>query len=425
MASVTLVALKTPPSSRPHAFGRPSNIWQYLDFVHERNTPPSGEQTLTAFSEASDGGDSDDGELTPTSGGANDGIVGRSRGDEQLQKRGYENRQRGSKVSIADGEGGIKRHSKAHKGSSSLIFGVSSFPDLHHAGRLRDHQGSRRTLAISASSPSALAGAGLRVVGGSGFNASEIMRRLNALGTSSSTPLLPVSPTNNAHGIESPTNQGQQANVGSGNFVGTGTALQLATPGAAAVAVGTGTPPAAVVVPVSDAEKLRNDFNSQATRLSYGCSVALELFNGHLMMVGSPDGQVRVQSLEKIHMQAKGYKDRAIFTLLDLADVRSAGSIRYGDSVWLQLSVGPGEVSWEQGGVLGAKVREAPQLKALGLLDDDSIRNDVQAPTSVGYPVPIMAYLPKVCRFLVSLMICEVNMNFLCFCRAVMMEIYK
>lgn len=47
--------------------------------------------------------------------------------------------------------------------------------------------------------------------------------------------------------------------------------------------------------------------------------------------------------------------------------------------------------------MLGAKVREAPQLKALGLLDDDAIRNDVQAPASVGYPVPVTAYLPKVC----------------------------
>ncbi|RLN60669.1 hypothetical protein BBJ29_008325 [Phytophthora kernoviae] len=114
------------------------------------------------------------------------------------------------------------------------------------------------------------------------------------------------------------------------------------------------------------------------------------------MMVGSPDGQVRVQSLEKLQIpQVKGYKDRAIFTMLDLVDVRSAGSIRYGDSVWLQLSVGPGDVTWEQGGVLGAKVREAPQLKALGLMDDDAIRNNVQAPAIVGYPIPVTAYLPK------------------------------
>ncbi|EGZ12685.1 hypothetical protein PHYSODRAFT_438959, partial [Phytophthora sojae] len=209
------------------------------------------------------------------------------------------------------------------------------------------------------------------------------MRRLNALGTSASTPALSASPTNNLHTMESTTNQNQQ---------GGATPLQLATSGVAGQGANGA---AAVVVPVSDAQKLRNDFNSQATRLSFGCSVALELFNGHLMMVGSPDGQVRVQSLEKLQIQAKGYKDRAIFTLLDLADVRSASSVRYGDSVWLQLSVGPGDVSWEQGGVLGAKVREAPQLKALGLLDDDAIRNDVQAPASVGYPVPVTAYLPK------------------------------
>eukprot|EP00644_Phytophthora_capsici_P017341 jgi/Phyca11/46491/gw1.57.138.1 len=186
------------------------------------------------------------------------------------------------------------------------------------------------------------------------------MRKLNALGTSASAPV-----------IDNPVNPAVQLTQ----------SASLMAPAAA--------------VPVSDSEKLRNAFNSQATRLSYGCSVALELFNGYLVMVSSPDGQTRVQSLEKLQSQVKGYKDRAFFTLLDLADVRSAGSIRYGDSVWLQLSVGPGDVSWEQGGVLGAKVREAPQLKALGLLDDDAIRNDVQAPAIVGYPVPVTAYLPK------------------------------
>ncbi|ETM03767.1 hypothetical protein L917_00054, partial [Phytophthora nicotianae] len=216
------------------------------------------------------------------------------------------------------------------------------------------------------------------------------MKRLNALGTSASTSIIPpASPSNNGHGIENLPTQSQTlpGNQGSGF-------IQTSTTPSSGIAVPAGS--TANIAPVSDAEKLRNDFNSQATRLSYGCSVALELFNGHLMMVGSPDGHVRVQSLEKLQTpQAKGYKDRAIFTLLDLVDVRSAGSIRYGDSVWLQLSVGPGDVSWEQGGVLGAKVREAPQLKALGLLDDDSIRNDVQAPAAVGYPVPVTAYLPK------------------------------
>jgi hypothetical protein len=82
-------------------------------------------------------------------------------------------------------------------------------------------------------------------------------------------------------------------------------------------------------------------------------------------------------------------KHRAVFTLIDLADVRSAKSIRYGDAVWLQLSVGPGDASWEQGGVLGTKVREAPQLQALALRNDTSIRNDAQAPAVIGYPAPV------------------------------------
>lgn len=225
-------------------------------------------------------------------------------------------------------------------------------------------------------------------MGGSTFNSAEIMRRLHALGTSASTPVLPTTLTNGeTTALANSSNQGP---------AGLATPLQLSTPGAVAPGASTTVSTTAVPIPLSDAEKLRNDFNSQATRLSYGCSVALELFNGHLMMVGSPDGQARVQSLETLQTpRSKGYKDRVIFTLLDLADVRSAGSIRYGDAVWLQLSVGPGDVSWEQGGVLGAKVREAPQLKALGLMDDDAIRNNVQAPLVVGYPIPVTAYLPK------------------------------
>ncbi|KAL3662211.1 hypothetical protein V7S43_012542 [Phytophthora oleae] len=328
-------------SSRPHTFGRSSNVWQYLDLVHDRSTPLSGERALSALSESTDNESEEEEEV-------------------QTHSRRLNEPRHVSLDSRSSSKGpieGSKRPSRSHKGSLS---GVSSLSDLYNPARLREQQGSRKTLLVNA---------GLRVTGASTVNSTEIMRKLNALGTSSSAPVLPVSPT--THGIENPANPA---------LLSTQTASPMAP---------------VAVVPVSDSEKLRNAFNSQATRLSYGCSVALELFNGHLMMVSSPDGQARVQSLEKLQSQVKGYKDRAIFTLLDLADVRSAGSIRYGDSVWLQLSVGPGDVSWEQGGVLGAKVREAPQLKALGLLDDDAIRNDVQAPAIVGYPVPVTAYLPK------------------------------
>lgn len=198
-------------------------------------------------------------------------------------------------------------------------------------------------------------------------NGQEVIKRIQALGTSASMPLL--TPTS---GSLNPVLAPQSS-----------TAQALAATAAAAPVV-------------SDAEKLRNDFNSQPSKLYYGCSVALELFNGHIMMVGSPDGLVRVQSLESLQApQIKGCRDRAIFTLIDLTDVRSANTIRYGDAVWLQLSIGPGETSWEQGGVLGAKVREAPQLKALALSSEDQIRNTAQAPLVVGQPVPVKAYLPK------------------------------
>lgn len=197
-------------------------------------------------------------------------------------------------------------------------------------------------------------------------NGQEVIKRIQALGTSASMPLL------------TPTSGNPSATM----------APQVST-----LAI-------AVVPTVSDADKLRNDFNSQPSKLYYGCSVALELFNGHIMMVGSPDGHVRVQSLESLQgPQIKGCRDRAIFTLIDLTDVRSANTIRYGDAVWLQLSIGPGETTWEQGGVLGAKVREAPQLKALALSSEDQIRNAAHTPLVVGQPVPIKAYLPKATCF--------------------------
>ncbi|KUF89608.1 hypothetical protein AM588_10006890 [Phytophthora nicotianae] len=320
--------VRTPSSSRPHTFGRSSNVWQYLDLVHERNNQPSRER-LAAFSESIDGDESDEDDEFPTQG-----------------NKSAKSKQRGSKTSNPQDE----NSSRLHRSSTPLLPNVASLPDLSHSARLREQQ---KSLGISTSSPSTLVGAGLRVVGGSNVNSADIMKRLNALGTSASTSIIPpASPSNNGHGIENLPTQSQTlpGNQGSGF-------IQTSTTPSSGIAVPAGS--TANIAPVSDAEKLRNDFNSQATRLSYGCSVALELFNGHLMMVGSPDGHVRVQSLEKLQTpQAKGYKDRAIFTLLDLVDVRSAGSIRYGDSVWLQLSVGPGDVSWEQGGVLGAKSRD-------------------------------------------------------------------
>ncbi|RLN92463.1 hypothetical protein BBJ28_00002902 [Nothophytophthora sp. Chile5] len=406
----------TPPGSRPHTFGRSSNVWQYLELVSELKTPLVDGQSPFGLSGLTDEGDSEDDDLmsSESDGGDDDDEIGselggkmeggariRHREDQTTRRRGSE-----ATTAAAGSSTAGRRRSGGRKASSSLMKSVVSLPNLQPPSR---RQGSKKELTIATTSSTLTsATAGRSAVGGRpSFNSVEIMKRLHALGSSASAPLLAASPFGTGgNTIDNPAlftgAQGQekaaanQAAAASGSTAttpltlpspSTGTASSSAAAGAMAVA------PA----PLSDAEKLRNDFNSQATRLSYGCSVALELFNGHLMMVGSPDGLVRVQALEKLQLpQTKGYRDRAIFTLLDLADVRSAGSLRYGDSVWLQLSVGPGDVSWEQGGVLGAKVREAPQLKALGLLDDDAIRNDVPSPAVVGCPVPITAYLPKV-----------------------------
>ncbi|RHY50518.1 hypothetical protein DYB38_003317 [Aphanomyces astaci] len=157
-----------------------------------------------------------------------------------------------------------------------------------------------------------------------------------------------------------------------------------------------------------DTAKLRNDFSAQSdARIYFGSTVALELFNGDMMMVSVADSSVVVHPLEHIKHQAKGARDKLLFTLVNLHELRSANAIKYGDSVWLQLSVGTGETSWEQGGVLGAKVRKAPELNALTLsqkrscnpLDPsdnkDSCGQDPDVLINVGFPVPVKAYLPK------------------------------
>ncbi|KAJ0391524.1 hypothetical protein ATCC90586_011711 [Pythium insidiosum] len=326
-ASADLAAIAKSRSSKlPRAFGRTSNVWQCVDTVHSRLSPPPPPQVAAR---------------------------------------------------------------RSTRGPSHVVPGVRSAAaePCQRQERLGAAVGSKRgsilgNLSGNGPPPSQSMASVKRV---STINAGEIMRRIQSLGTSASAPSLPGAA---ASAVPSP---GPPVNTGA---IPPSTAA--AAPPATTPAEGIGTAPP---VAVSEAERLRNDYNSQYSRLYYGCSIALELFNGHLMMVNCADGRVGVQALEK--MQLKGAsattagRHRAVFTLIDLADVRSANTICYGDAVWLQLSVGTSEFSWEQGGVLGAKVREAPQLMALALADDDSVRNDVPAPAVVGYPVPIRAYLPK------------------------------
>ncbi|TMW55542.1 hypothetical protein Poli38472_010424 [Pythium oligandrum] len=315
---------------RPRAFGRTSNVWQYMEAVQERMTPSVKDRRPTRLNE--DEEEEEDRDESP------EDDVPRTK----ARKLSWERKQR--RIS-----------------ANTSLKSIKSLPELPAASTTASPQPTSPS--FKAATPASKR---------QHVNTTEIMRRLQSLGTSASMPaLLSASPVATA-----PLSPLPHASV----------------------------PPmtATMTVPasntISDAEKMRNDFNSQSCRLYYGCSVAFELFNGHLMMVNCPDGHVGVQALESMHLKGPSTpsgKHRMVFTLIDLADLRSANPIRYGDAVYLQLSVGTGEMSWELGGVLGAKVREAPQLKTLALHDDDIIRNDALAPATVGYPVPIKAYLPK------------------------------
>lgn len=403
---------------RPRAFGRTSNVWQYVESVHERLTVSAQvrESALdvveatdeTEETEDDDNSDDDPRRRTTRSNGMEsfrrpNADTEEEKGREQSTPLQQLSKRKLSKSTAAQGSGGGGARSK--RPSKSGLKAVSSLPELHaplDSGGGRS--GALTTTKKSLNPPPLGGGAAIgsptwrRSGGGpgAGFNSAEVLKRLQALGTSASAPYLPSA----SAAIPGPS--GPATAVG-GQPPASG--MTQTTPFAGAVApitialspASTGQPPPPLTL-LSDAEKLRNDFNSQpSSKLYFGCSVAFELFNGHLLMVGSPDGHVRVQALEQLQApQLRGCRDRAIFTLLDLADVRSANTISYGDAVWLQLSVGPGDVSWEQGGVLGAQVREAPQLKALALSGDDAVRNTAQAPAVVGHPVPVKAYLPKV-----------------------------
>lgn len=398
-------------ASHPRAFGRTSNVWQYLDNFQDRLTPPSasnrvigtslaerkrqnGRETVlnpldddVSGSEEDEEGDRDERRATQEHvDRRREGSLGHAKRRISGPDRRHKSSAASTRNSITFAESSTKDRARHGSGMKNVV----SLPELLAPGRKQ----SNKLTALYNAPANATTGIDesrapvwrrdRKTVDKAPVDAAEVMKTLHALGTSASAPVLPPGSS------MSPSIAGQPQQQLAVPFSGAPSPTNAASTSNASSAF------------VSDAEKLRNDFNSQRTRLSYGCSVALELFNGHIMMVGSPDGQVRVQSLEKLQdmPQVKGYKDRAVFTLIDLGDPRSASSIRYGDAVWLQLSIGTGETTWEQGGVLGAKVREAPQLKALALSEDANFfRGEAPPPLVVGHPVPVRAYLPKV-RFL-------------------------
>ena len=67
--------------------------------------------------------------------------------------------------------------------------------------------------------------------------------------------------------------------------------------------------------------------------------------------------------------------------MIDLEDPESYRSIFYGRSVWLQIVPGPGEPTWKQGSVLGARVH-GPGMLPTVVIDP----NEATASTSTTHP---------------------------------------
>lgn len=60
------------------------------------------------------------------------------------------------------------------------------------------------------------------------------------------------------------------------------------------------------------------------------------------------------------------------FKLVDLEDPESYRSILYGRSIWLQIVAGPGEPTWKEGGVLGARVHGPGMLPTVLVAPSDA-----------------------------------------------------
>lgn len=140
---------------------------------------------------------------------------------------------------------------------------------------------------------------------------------------------------------------------------------------------------------------LKDTFSTHRSRVHYGSRVALELSNGHLLTIQSPNGRVCISDPkfnerdEVSKMTISPKKQITVFTLVHLTDTQTTAELHFGDPVWLKISSGKGEEGWEHGGVLGVNVRQMPKLKLA------ASRHSTSAMV-VGTPSPLAAYVPKV-----------------------------
>jgi len=136
--------------------------------------------------------------------------------------------------------------------------------------------------------------------------------------------------------------------------------------------------------------------------LYYGASVSLESLPkpGKYLTVEWNTGKVLINETA-----CAGRADILSFTLLDIRQLDSYRSIKYGDSVWLQVQPGNGELRWQNGSVLGTKVDHATVLPTVPLdpsekcRDQNPYEGDNNASSgsvhSMGIATPIKASLPR------------------------------
>ena len=110
----------------------------------------------------------------------------------------------------------------------------------------------------------------------------------------------------------------------------------------------------------------RPHFNrSTNSNLHYGTQIALETFNGQLLMMSHDLAKERISGRNHSFMTSKALKEKApsdvfVFRIVDLKNPESNRPVKWGDNIWLQI--GPlyeTQQSEVTGKVVGAKVDQA------------------------------------------------------------------
>ncbi|CAM9593530.1 unnamed protein product [Ectocarpus sp. 12 AP-2014] len=113
-------------------------------------------------------------------------------------------------------------------------------------------------------------------------------------------------------------------------------------------------------------------------RLHYGLHVTFQAVQGENGFFTSLDMETGGVSMVPLHELQKN--NQVTFKMIDLEDPESYRSIFYGKPVWLQIVPGPGEPTWREGSVLGARVH-GPGMLPTVVIDP----NDAAAASSMAH----------------------------------------